>query len=173
MDIQKIIDTWRGPLIGLLVAWGASRRDAFEIAQDALVEAYLGRDRLQGNPDDPAILGPWLRGIARNLFRANLRKTAHRQELPMEDLNVPVLSDSNTINEDVRLDALRSAMLRLPEKHRQVLCVYYLEECSLREAAGLLDISESTLEGRLYQARKALRAALPHLASQPKPEDRS
>ena len=32
MDIEHLIDTWRGPLVGLFAGWGASWADASELA---------------------------------------------------------------------------------------------------------------------------------------------
>ena len=49
MDLDRIIDRWRGPLVGLLGARGASPADAVELAQDAFSEAYLGRERFDGS----------------------------------------------------------------------------------------------------------------------------
>ena len=51
-------------------------------------------------------------------------------------------------------------MASLPERHRVVLYLFYLEESSAREVAALLGITEKAVEGRLHKARAALRARL-------------
>lgn len=59
MDLDRIIDRWRGPLVGLLGARGASPADAVELAQDAFSEAYLGRERFEGSWEDDGAVGAW------------------------------------------------------------------------------------------------------------------
>jgi RNA polymerase sigma-70 factor (ECF subfamily) len=58
------------------------------------------------------------------------------------------------------LEALRHAIERLPAKQRQVVLMHYLEETSVKEVATLLAVSVKAVEGRLYQARLALRRLL-------------
>lgn len=156
MDVEHLSETWRGPLVGLCAGWGAPWRDAEELAQDTLVEAYLARGRLIGDPLDPRVVGPWLRGIARNLYRGWQRQGLRRRETELVD----EVARDGADEEDPRLEDLRRAMARLPRKHRTVLYLRYLEETRVREVAALLGVPEKTVEGRLYQARLALRRAL-------------
>ena len=156
MDVERLISTWRGPLMGLLAGWGASWPDAAELAQDTLVEAYLARERLKGDPGDPTVVGPWLRGIARHLYSARRRQVARRREEPLQDVHATAGDEP----EDARAQGLRRAMASLPRKHRLVLYLHYLEDSGVREVAALLGVSASTVEGRLYQARRALRSLI-------------
>ena len=57
-------------------------------------------------------------------------------------------------------DALRQAIQRLPPVQREVVLMHYLEESSVKEVAQLLAVSVKTVEGRLYQARLALKRLL-------------
>jgi RNA polymerase sigma-70 factor (ECF subfamily) len=58
------------------------------------------------------------------------------------------------------LDALRHAIERLPARQRQVVLMHYLEETRVNDIAALLSVTPRTVEGRLYQARRTLRALL-------------
>jgi RNA polymerase sigma factor (sigma-70 family) len=156
MDIERAIETWSGPLVGLLAGWGAPWRDAHELAQDAIVEAYLARERFVGDADDPADMGPWLRGIARHLFLAWRRKTERRREEALEDIHAAPVG----IAREARSEVLLTAIARLPEELRTALYLHYLQECGVREVAALLGAPPSTVQGRLYRARQALREAL-------------
>ena len=64
MPLGDLLDTFRGPLVGLIASWGASWTDAVEIAQDSFAEAYLRRECCRGDWRDPAVFGPWLRGVS-------------------------------------------------------------------------------------------------------------
>jgi RNA polymerase sigma factor (sigma-70 family) len=151
-EIGAWIEAWRGPLVGLLLAWGAGRSEAAEVAQDTLVEAWLGRARLRGDLDDSAAAGPWLQGIARNLLRSRRRAAGRRRE---EELAHEPAQSARV--EDERLEVLRRELARLPEELRTVVYLFYLERTSVLQVAGLLGLPPTTVESRLQQARRALR----------------
>lgn len=161
MDLDDLIARFRGPLVGLLASWGASPRDAMELAQDSFAEAYLARERFEGDWSDAGAAGAWLRGIANKLWLAHGRKTrrpdaiARRELAPAEpELTEPEAGEDDTA---ARLRALIDA---LPPKWRTVLHLRYVEDSGLTEIAGLLGISERAVEGRLHRARRALKKQL-------------
>ena len=51
-------------------------------------------------------------------------------------------------------------ILRLPEKYRQVLVLYYYQDMTLEETASALGLSRSTAHHRLRRAEAALRDRL-------------
>ena len=51
-------------------------------------------------------------------------------------------------------------VLSLPEKYRIVIHLYYYEDYSIREIAGVLKISESNVKVRLSRGRRLLRKTL-------------
>ena len=48
----------------------------------------------------------------------------------------------------------------LPEKYRQILLLYYLEEKSYQQVAEILDLPMGTVKTHLHRARKELADAL-------------
>lgn len=161
-DLTGFIDAYRGPLIGLIAAWGASWTDAVEIAQDSFVEAWLKRDYCRGDWTDPEVFGRWLRGVAYNKYRNWSRSLRRLQSRTMTiDAAVPQRSGSMPDrNQEERLEALRRAIDRLPARQKEVVLMHYLEETSVKDVAMLLSVSTKTVEGRLYQARRALHRML-------------
>lgn len=160
------IEAFRGPLIGLLASWGADWRAAEELAQDTFAEAWLGRARFEGDPDDLGAAGAWLRGIAFHLHQAGVRKRARLLAVPLEDEH-----EQEPSERDPRHELLERALAELPAPQQTVLRMHYLEQTSAREVAALLSLSPKAVEGRLYQARKALRAAVDQLARKGAPAD--
>lgn len=154
MDLDAIIERWRGPLVGLLTAWGASPRDAVELAQDAFAEAYLGRARFRGAWDDVEAVGAWLRGIASNLHAAARRKGA--RGVPLEAAGDPAGPSA----EEPAATPLLDAVGRLRGPWRTVLMMRYVEGSGLAEIGALLGIGERAVEGRLRRARQELERLL-------------
>lgn len=159
MDLTDIIDRFRGPLIGLIASWGATYHDASEIAQDSFAEAYLNRESCRGNWQDPEVFGAWLRGIARNRFRNQLRSRKRREKrvISVSTLILDATPNPLPVPVDARMERLRDAIDDLPAKLQQVVMMHYLEVTSVKDIAVLLSVPPKTIEGRLYQARRALK----------------
>ena len=162
MDLSQLIDVYRGPLLGLIASWGVPWSDATEIAQDSFAEAYLNRESCRGDWEQPEVFGRWLRGVARNQYRNWIRSRRRRRDriATVEPAVLEYVAAPSAPEPSEQLEKLRSAIDRLPSKQRQVVLMHYLEETSVKEVATLLSTSPKTVEGRLYQARRALRRML-------------
>jgi RNA polymerase sigma-70 factor (ECF subfamily) len=162
MNLTLLINTYRGPLIGLIASWGAPWSDAVEIAQDSFSEAWLKRESCRGNWEEPEVFGRWLRGVALNCYR-NWARTRRRQRVHLATLEPAALEHavaSSDAEPSERLQALRRAIERLPARQREVVLMHYLEETRINDIAVLLSTTAKTVEGRLYQARRTLRRLL-------------
>ena len=162
MDLTALINTYRGPLIGLVASWGASWGDAIEIAQDSFSDAWLKRESCRGDWREPEVFGRWLRGVALNRYR-NWSRSRWRRRLRIVTLAPAELALANAPSDpepSEHLEALRRAIERLPAKQRQVVLMHYLEETRVNDIAALLSVTARTVEGRLYQARRTLRELL-------------
>lgn len=160
---ERWVSAFRGPLVGLLASWGSDWRSAEELAQDSFAEAWMGRERFRGSADDLKAVGAWLRGIAYNLHNAALRKRERTPRLAVDaDQPAPEAEP-----EDERRARLTAAFARLSAPHQTILRMHYLEATGTREVAALLGLTPKAVEGRLRQARKALRSKLEH---QPRPD---
>jgi len=51
-------------------------------------------------------------------------------------------------------------IMKLPQKYKEVLYLYYYEEYSVKEMAAMLSRKESTIQTQLFDARKKLRGML-------------
>jgi RNA polymerase sigma factor (sigma-70 family) len=162
LDLTTFINAYRGPLIGLIVSWGAPWADATEIAQDSFSEAWLNRDACLGDRNDLEFLGRWLRGVAlnqyRNWFRSRQRRNARIVTLSPSILEQTAVEADHASPE--YLEALRWGIERLAAVQREVVLMHYLEETSVKQVATLLSVSVKTVEGRLFQARTNLRRIL-------------
>ena len=59
-----------------------------------------------------------------------------------------------------RDDALTQAVMRLPEKLRRVIILYYYQGLSVREIAETLGITQPSVSSRMKRGREKLKAAL-------------
>ena len=68
----------------------------------------------------------------------------------MEELNFP----------DSQSEELFEAVMKLPEKQRSVIHLFYYEDYSIKEIADILKLSESNVKTRLTRGRAMLKEHL-------------
>jgi RNA polymerase sigma-70 factor (ECF subfamily) len=129
---------------------------AEELAQEALFRGFKALSSLA----EPEKFGPWLCGIATRVCldwlkdkdRTQVSFSAVGEDARPEDMPDPEL------DEDLR--QLMDEVNKLPEKHREVLMLYYYEDCTYQDLAKMLECSAATINARLTQARQMLREKL-------------
>jgi RNA polymerase sigma-70 factor, ECF subfamily len=134
------------------------KEEAREVAQDALAKAWAARDRY--DPKRPFY--PWLYTIVRNACRDAAARGRHRARPGLE----PERVDSGTptplasLSKKRQEAAIREALTRLSEQHRDILVMRHFEDLSYAEIGELLELPQGTVMSRLYRARKALLATM-------------
>lgn len=132
--------------------------DADDVVQESLMQAWKQLDQLR----DPAAVKSWLLRIVGTRSIDHLRK--RRNHLALDDLENhvdapsgqrPPDPESTAVNAS-RVDALKSALARLPEEQRRCWVLKEFNDLSYEEIALTLNISPASVRGRLARARIAL-----------------
>ena len=79
-----------------------------DLAQETFMVAYRELDRFDTNED----FGKWLRGIARNLTRNELRKNARRSRIMNEELTQHLLAEAEADQSEARFEDADLCALR-------------------------------------------------------------
>ncbi len=109
----------------------------------------------------PERFRPWLYKIARNqclnIIRTKGRRK-DRQELPAASQVEATMTGNLTrlVRSEMRC-RITELVGRLPDTQREVLRLRYVEALSRAEIAEILELSESVVKSRLFEAIKALR----------------
>jgi RNA polymerase sigma-70 factor (ECF subfamily) len=139
-------------------------QDAEDALQDSFLRAFLALESFEGR----ASFYSWLTRIAINSALGILRKRRRRPETPLyptyeqEDESAPakfrdLAPDPEQIyDQHERCARLMQAIHRLPRALREAVQARITEECSLKEVAYRLNISEAAAKSRLYRARITL-----------------
>ena len=140
------------------------RHAADDLLQQTCYEAARHR-RMPGGEDAAQA---WLFGIAKNLIRRHFRRLRREARFRVQVAAPSADSTSSEVNGN-ELDAagqsdiaphLLKAIAALSEADQQLILGSYFESRSHEELASAIGISVRAIEGRLYRARNALRAAL-------------
>ena len=136
----------------LLALCVGNRDDADDIAQEALIKAYLARDTIRKNER----LGAWLYRIAYNTFidhQRSLRTHANIEEADM------LMADS-AADGSFEYQELYSALRTLPPKERTAILLFYLKGYSVREIADIVHGTEAAVRQQLSRGREQLKNKL-------------
>jgi len=129
-------------------------------AEDLTSETFLAAMDAARKPNPPSITAPWLIGVARHKLADHYRRGSDRFSFPVGELPEPVDPADNW---DAELDRMvaESVLARLPEQHRAVLSLRYLDDCSVPECAELIGRTVHATEALLVRARRAFRKEYP------------
>ena len=134
----------------LLALCGGDAALADDVAQDALVRAYVASGSFLGLSK----FSTWLFRIAYNCYIDHCRK-ARPDEAPVDDaLNLPAEDASDA---SFRYQQLYQALDLLPEKEKAAISLFYFEDLSIKEIAGILGIPQGTVKYHLSMGRTHLK----------------
>lgn len=141
------------------------------LADDLMQQLWIHARNLAATPAEQIEFR--LRAIAKNLLRTHWRRCGRRGDL--ETLVDPRLAanlaerlvseelPSKVLENREVCDQLLLALTELPAAEQGLIVEHYFLGRSHVQLAERLDLSERAVEGRLYRARRALRAKLQHL----------
>ena len=147
--VEREQEALRGFLLALCCG---NKSDADDLAQDALVKAYLSLAGYQNRGK----FRSWLFKIAYNTFlnhKAGCRTMESIDEA--RTLFGGTEADASFVHQDLYL-ALRT----LPPKERSAITLYYLNGYSIKEIAKITDTSDNAVKQQLSRGRDKLKQIL-------------
>ncbi len=143
--------------------------DALEVTQEAYLKAYRSLATLQ----NPAAFGGWLMRIVSNLSLNYRRGRKLRSQLPLDDLLGPqpesagggewMSADSDPARAMAGKELgerLKQALAQLPEKQRDAILLFTVEQLPQKQVAEILDCSVEAVKWHVFQGRKKLKEML-------------
>lgn len=147
--VEREQEALRGFLLALCCG---KKDDADDLAQDALVKAYLSSAGYQDNGK----FRSWLFKIAYNTFlnhKASLRCTESVDE-------AQALVSSTHADSEFEHQDLYWALRTLPPKERSAITLFYLNGYNIKEIAAITDTSEDAVKKQLSRGRDKLKEKL-------------
>jgi RNA polymerase sigma-70 factor (ECF subfamily) len=139
-------------LLGAARTLTRDRAAAEDLVQDAMLRAYRGLCRFDGRYPRA-----WLLTILRN---AHLNSARRKRPLPVGEVPEAVDDQGGALDAVVLDDALRRALMALPDEQRDVVALVDIEGLTYQESADALGVPVGTIMSRLHRARTKLRAQL-------------
>jgi RNA polymerase sigma-70 factor (ECF subfamily) len=151
--LDLLVDRYQAKVFHLALGIVQDRQLAEDMAQEAFVRVWRGLAGYGGQ----ASLSTWVYAIARNTCLTELKRLSSRPRVCMDESALEGLA-AGSQQEPAELTGMDvTAMLdQLPERYRQAMTLYYLQEKSYQEVAAMLGVPMGTVKTFLHRAKKEL-----------------
>lgn len=151
----RIFEQYQSRLLRTAYLISGNHADSEDIVQETFVKCYCGCRKLK----NPEAFSTWIFQImTRTAWRYGSRK---KRETPVEkffDEEKPdpeCLPLEQMIEKELRRE-LYDGIMKLKQKQRTVIILYYFNQLSTKEISRIMGCMEGTVKSRLYTARKSL-----------------
>lgn len=150
LPVEAVIEAFRHNLYAAAFNICKNAQDAEDVVQDTFIQYWSQNKDFETEQHIRA----WLLRVAINKAKNKNNSLFRKKTLPLEDYMESLSFESEESSE------LFEAVMKLPEKHRIVVHLFYYEDYSVDEIAGILKISSGNVKVRLSRGRKLLRSTL-------------
>jgi RNA polymerase sigma-70 factor (ECF subfamily) len=158
----ELVVRYQDRLFSMLVQVVGSRDDAYDLVQDAFVQAFLKLESFQRQ----SAFYTWLYRIAMNLAisrRRRQRPIGSLDETRHATGDEPLGRDdppTARLEQQERGAQVQQALAALSEEHRAILVLREIDGCCYETIAEMLELPVGTVRSRLHRARMQLREQL-------------
>lgn len=148
--IQELVALYQNNLFAVAFNVCKNAQDAEDIVQDTFLQYYTMKKEF----DSEQHIRAWLIRVA-----INKAKNANRAFWRCNKLSLEDYMETLTF-ETPQSENLFETVMKLPEKYRIVIHLFYYEDYAVREIADILKLSEGNVKVRLSRGRCLLKKAL-------------
>ncbi len=151
-----LVDAHKNMIYTVCLRMLTSEADAEEAAQDVFVKAYRSIESFQAK----AKFSTWLYRIAYNHCISVIRKKGKMidlvDDIPEGEVDEGEMNGLESISAGERSKYLKMAIESLAETDAVVVTLFYYDELSLEEIAGVTGLSSSNIRIKLHRSRKKM-----------------
>ena len=148
--VQELIGLYQNNLYAAAFSICKNAQDAEDVVQETFIQYHMSKNQFESQQHIRA----WLIRVAINKAK-NVNHTFWRKnKVPLEEYMETLAFETQ------KSQNLFETVMKLPEKYRTAIHLFYYEDYGVKEIAGILRISESNVKTRLSRGRKLLKESL-------------
>lgn len=148
--VKELFEKYQNNLYAAAFNICKNAEDANDVVQDTFIQYYSIKKEF----DDEQHIRAWLIRVAINKAKNMNRTFWRRNKVPLEDYMETLTFETPESEE------LFETVMKLPEKYRIVIHLFYYEDYTVHEIAQILKITESNVKVRLSRGRGLLKEKL-------------
>ncbi len=152
---KKLLDMYQKRLYWHIRKMVLIHEDTNDVLQNTFLKVYKNIVNFKGNSS----IHTWMYRIAYNESINFLKEKQKRLKLNLEEVNIKILEE---LKEDVYFEGdqiqfkLQEALLKLPEKQKQVFVMKYYDDLKFKEISEITGTSEGALKASYHHAIKKI-----------------
>ncbi|NLP26169.1 MAG: sigma-70 family RNA polymerase sigma factor [Clostridiales bacterium] len=150
--IDEVFDKYKDMVFRLAFSLVKTRYDAEDVCHEVFMR-YIKRNQEFENEEHRK---KWLVKVTVNCSKSIFLSSWYKRTTGLDE-SLCVYSDEGT--SEMKID-IRNALLKLPQKYKIVVHLFYFEEMTIKEISEALNIKESTIKTQLRRAREQLKVLL-------------
>ena len=150
IPVQELVEMYKDNIYAAAFNICKSAADAEDVVQDTFLQYYMTKKEF----DDEKHIRYWLLRVAINKAKNIQSSFRRKNEMSLEDYVETLTFETPESRE------LFEKVMKLPEKYRVVIHLFYYEDYSVKEIAKILRTTESSVKVRLSRGRAKLKDAL-------------
>ena len=154
---ELLLERFKDKVFRLAFTMMRNETQAEDVAQDVFVKIWKALPGYHGG----ASISTWVYTITRNTCLTEFKKRNARPTVSLQEPEMEAAADTipslQTADAEAGAEMDVSALLaELPEKYRQVITLFYLEQKAYEEVAAMLGLPLGTVKTLLFRAKKEL-----------------
>lgn len=150
IQTEVLMDQYKDNLFAVAFNACKNAADADDVVQDTFIQYHTSNKQFENEQHIKA----WLLRVAINRSVNVTRAFWRRQNVPLEDYMQTLTFETPEAG------TLFDEVMKLPDKYRVTIHLFYYEDYSIHEIAEILRLTESNVKVRLTRGRKLLKKAL-------------
>lgn len=164
-ELEKCINVYGKDIYTFCMHLAYNQQEAEELYQDTFLKAMELLDGIEAGNNPKS----YLLSITIRLWKNRKRKYMWRRRIAgieslTENEEEADIDSGYSLEEEVmkkeQIIQIRSAVSTLDEKYRLPVYLYYMEDITISDIAGILKIPKGTVKSRLHKAREILKNKL-------------
>jgi RNA polymerase sigma-70 factor (ECF subfamily) len=152
---ELVLPRYRDKIFRLTFSMLRDRAWAEDTTQDVLLRIWRALPGYAGQSQ----LSTWIYAISKNACLSELRKKRPQVSIDQnseDDYNSEVAGLSSEDADDSATVSVSQLLEKLPERYRQAVALFYMEDKSYDQTAQILGLPLGTVKALLHRARKRL-----------------
>jgi len=155
-DFEQLVDRFYEPLYRFALSLTKREHEACDLTQHTFYMWATKGHQLR----DKSKVKTWLFTTLHRAFLGSRRRETRFPHHEFDQVSHELPSQSATVVNDLDGDIVVEALMGVDELYRAPLTLFYLEEHSYKEIAGLLELPIGTVMSRLSRGKQQLRDLL-------------